>query len=396
VDQEAFVPLSNCPDCGTPLDSVEDLLQFVVDLPEVRAYVLRIITQRGWCRCCRKTVRSTHPRQTSRAGGRANISLGPRALGLAADLKHRMGMPYRDIADLFTTYFGLRLTHGAIIQGCVRLSERAKPAYRALAQRVRQSPVVHTDDTGWRIRLESAWQWVFATRWFTLYTVAFSRGSEVVLAILGDFQGRLVSDGLPALNTLHKQHGFLRAQCLGHPLRRAAELEAEQTRGAVRFPRAVKKLLQDAIVLSHRHGELAPSTMYRYARRLECRTDRLLASHITHEENRKLRNHLLAHREQLFPCLYEPNVPPTNNLAEQQLRGAVVTRKIGGCNRTAAHAESHAIIASIAQTAHRNGMRFTDFVTDWMASRGPPSRQPAFRRLLLRTRDSTGPPTTLR
>jgi hypothetical protein len=41
------------------------VLQFVVDLPEVRAHVLRIITQRGWCRCCRRMVRSTHPRQTS-------------------------------------------------------------------------------------------------------------------------------------------------------------------------------------------------------------------------------------------------------------------------------------------------------------------------------------------
>jgi transposase len=170
VDEDAFVPLENCPDCGTHIDRVEDLLQFVVDLPEVRAFVLRIITQRGWCPCCRKTVRSRHPRQTSRAGGLAKVSLGPRALGLAADLKHRMGMPYRKIVDLFRTYFGIRLTHGAIIQGCLRLSERAKPAYGALVHVVKHSPVVHTDDTGWRIRFESAWLWVFATPFFTIYS----------------------------------------------------------------------------------------------------------------------------------------------------------------------------------------------------------------------------------
>lgn len=383
VDEEAFSGLSDCPDCGTPVEQVEDILQFVVDLPEVRAHVLRIITQRGWCRCCRRTVRSTHPRQTSRAGGMAKVSLGPRAMALCADLKHRMGMPYRKIADLLGSYFGLRLTHGAIVQGCLRLSERARPTYQAMVHIARQSAVVHTDDTGWRINVESAWLWVFATDWLTIYVVARSRGSDVVLDTLGaDFAGRLVSDGLPALDTLHKKHDFLRAQCLGHPLRRAVELEAEQKAGAVLFPRAVKGLLKDAIALSHRHGELAPSTMAEYARRIERRTDQLLAKNITHPDNRKLRDHLLAHRDQLFPCLYDPRVPATNNLSEQQLRGAVVTRKIGGCNRTDAHAESHAIIASVAQTAHRNGASFTDFVRDWMRIRPPSTGDPVITAML--------------
>jgi hypothetical protein len=159
-------------------------------------------------------------------------------------------------------------------------------------------------------------------------------------------------------------------------------MEAEQDKGAVGFPRAVKGLLKDAIALSHRHGELAPSTMSQYTRGIERRADQLLASHLTHEDNRRLRDHLLAHRDQLFPCLYDPKVPATNNLAEQQLRGAVVTRKIGGCNRTDAHAESHAIIASVAQTAHRNGLTLTDFVRDWMRVRPPPAGDPAIAAML--------------
>jgi hypothetical protein len=385
VDEEAFAELASCPDCGGLIEATESLEQFIVDLPEVQPHVRRVVTQRGWCRGCRKTVRSTHPWQTSTAGGPANVSIGPRAMALAADLKHRMGMPYRKVADLFHSYFGLCVTHGALVQGCMRLSRRGEPTYQALVHLVQRSPVVHTDDTGWRIQCESAWLWVFATAEVTVYVVARSRGSDVVLDTLGaDFAGRLVSDGLPALDTLHKQYDFRRAQCLGHPLRRAAEMAAEQDKGAVRFPRAVKGLLKDAIALSHRHGELAPSTMYQYARAIERRTDRLLASHLSHPDNHRLRQHLLHHREQLFPCLYDPAVPPTNNLAEQQLRGAVVTRKIGGCNRTDEHARSHAVIASVAQTAHRNGVSFTDFVRDWMRAR-PPGRPSSVSTILMRT-----------
>jgi hypothetical protein len=69
---------------------VVDIEQFVIDLPEVRAFVQRIVTQRGYCGHCRRKVRSRHPAQVSDAVGAAAISLGPRALALAADLKHRM------------------------------------------------------------------------------------------------------------------------------------------------------------------------------------------------------------------------------------------------------------------------------------------------------------------
>jgi transposase len=372
VDEEAFAPLEACPRCGEDVDGVEDVEQFVVDLPEVKPHVRRIVTQRGWCLCCRRNVRSTHPWQTSTAGGAAQTSLGPRAMGLAAELKHRKGMPYRDIAELFQRFFGLRVTHGALVQGCLRVSRRGETTYQALVRIVQRSAVVHTDDTGWRIDSASAWLWVFATTQVTVYVVARSRGSDVVLGVLGEnWGGVLVSDGLPALDTLDKSHGYERAQCLGHLLRRAREMAAEQIRGAVRFPRAVKELLQAAIALSHRHGELAPSTMRQYGRAIERRADRLLAANVTHVENRKLRDHLVAHRGQLFRCLYDPRVPPTNNLAEQQLRGAVITRKIGGCNRTDEHAHSHAVLASVAQTAYRNGATLTDFVRKWLSVHPP-------------------------
>lgn len=217
---------------------------------------------------------------------------------------------------------------------------------------------------------------MFATKTVTIYAVRFSRSHRVVLEILGaDFRGTLVSDGLPALDPLHKEHGFTRAQCLGYPLRRAVELIDVQKRGAARFPHLVKELLSDAIALASRHGELTPTTMgAEYARRIERRADDVLACHLADEENAKLAKHLRAHRDQLFPSLYDPAIPATNNFAEQEVRGAVITRKIGGCNRSLRHANAHAQIASVAQTAHRHGLPFSDVVADWMRVR--PEREP--------------------
>lgn len=43
------------------------------------------------------------------------------------------------------------------------------------------------------------------------------------------------------------------------------------------------------------------------------------------------RNHIPAHRGEWLVFLHDPEVPPTNNHAEQMLRPAVITRKMGGC-----------------------------------------------------------------
>ena len=113
VDEEVEARLDGCPCCGEEVFNVEELIQYVIDLPEIRAHVLKILTERAWCRQCRKHVRSIHPRQVSTAGGAAAVAVGPRATALVVELKHRQGVPYRDIAELFGRYFNFPITHGA-------------------------------------------------------------------------------------------------------------------------------------------------------------------------------------------------------------------------------------------------------------------------------------------
>jgi transposase len=372
VDEECFEALKGCPCCGGAVDDVTDHEQFVVDLPKVRAHVKRIVTQSGNCSRCKRRVRSQHPDQVSTAGGAAKVALGPNVLGLATDLKHRYGMAYRKVADLIGTYFGINITHGAFVHASVRLAKLGEQTYMALMATVRTSPVVHTDDTGWRIDSESAWLWVFATTdGVTFYVIARSRGADVVETVLGvEFAGILVSDGLPALDSL--PDSYRRAQCLGHLIVRASELASVHKAGAARFPLAVKGFLQEVIALHDRRATLETATYDRYCRDANRGLDQLLAGHSTVHENEKLRRHMQKHRDQLLVCLEDPAIAPTNNLAEQQLRGAVVVRKLGGCNRSDIHAWAHAIHASVAQTAHRQGYTFTDFARIWMKPRAGP------------------------
>jgi hypothetical protein len=136
---------------------------------------------------------------TSDATGACANPIGPVALSLAAELKHRPGVPYRKITDLLATYFDLRVSHGTLVRAERRLARKGAPTFRLLQEALRAAGIAHADETGWRVGRLNAWLWVFCTERVTIYAIARSRGHEVPEAILGEgFDGILVVDGWAA------------------------------------------------------------------------------------------------------------------------------------------------------------------------------------------------------
>jgi transposase len=130
------------------------------------------------------------------------------------------------------------------------------------------------------------------------------------------------------------------------------------TRGAVRFPRAIKAVLQGALALRDRRDAAAMSLHgLRVATgRLEARLDRLLAADFSDEANQRLAKHLINHRDALFLFLHRPEVEATNWPAEQAIRPAVVNRKSCGGNRSWQGAQTQAILTSLLRTWHQRDL----------------------------------------
>jgi len=140
--------LEACPTCGGAVTDVRDHEQFVVDIPEVQPIVTRYVTHSGHCARCGQRVRARHPEQISDATGSAGVLIGPRAKALAADLKHRLGVPYAKAVEVLDVGFGLPVSRGGLCQADARLAEQARPVYDELIDLIRQSAVAHVDETG--------------------------------------------------------------------------------------------------------------------------------------------------------------------------------------------------------------------------------------------------------
>ena len=88
--------------------------------------------------------------------------------------------------------------------------------------------------------------------------------------------------------------------------------------------------------------------------RLEARLDRLLYdTSLSNPENVRLANHLEAHQHQVFTYLWRPGVEASNWPAEQELRPAVVTRKMSVGNRSERGVQAQEILMSVLRTCAR-------------------------------------------
>ena len=78
-------------------------------------------------------------------------------------------------------------------------SQAVAAPYQEVEQQLRDEPVLNADETGWWTNGKKRFLWVFVTARYVVYTVAATRGSEVLVGLLGAvFPGILCSDRFSA------------------------------------------------------------------------------------------------------------------------------------------------------------------------------------------------------
>jgi transposase len=369
------VPLEVCPDCGGPLVEKKTHQHYQTDIPLPKPIHRCFLTESGYCPECQRRFQSRHRQQTSTATGAAGVSIGPNAKAVAADCKHRLGISYGKIADMFHTLFGIEVSRGGLCQSNQRLAQKARPVYEQLVEAIRECCAVHSDETGWRIGTLSAWLWVFTSREITLYTIQESRGHEVVVEILGrEFKGILHSDCFLAYDS-KELADWIQQKCFAHFLRKLSEMEEGKMRGAVRFPRNVAAVLRQALQLREEKEDLSDEQFQERLGGIERRLDELIAEtrNFTDPDNRRFAKRLRKQRRHLFTFLTHEGVEATNNRAERAIRPAVVARKMGGCNKTHSGARTHSVLASILTTARQQQVAVIKYLSSVACSAdGPP------------------------
>lgn len=359
IDQHLKVPLEHCPECQGPVQQVRDLKQYIEDIPPVQPVNIELITQEGYCPCCDREVRSTHPLQVSLAEGAAGVQLGPNALAVAVELNKVKGLSMRKTCATLQALFGLKLSPGGLAQALARVAGKMKGSYEQLIEKLRLASVVHSDETSWWVGGPGYWLWVFTNADTTVYVVDASRGRQVVQEVLGaDFPGVLVSDCLAVYDDATPvQH-----KCYSHHLVAVKEARQEHPQQGEGYLLEVRALLHTAMYFKALEADAASPRYQQCVERLEQRASQLLDPPRSQPQEEQVRKRLCKQRDHLFTFLKHLPVEATNNRAERQLRPAVIARKISCGNKTQKGASTWQILASLAATAAQAGEDFMDQV----------------------------------
>lgn len=359
IDETYRVPLPTaCPHCHSRrLRKTRLVSQYQTEIPRTVIY-RRFEMQAGRCRDCGRAVVGRHALQTSSARGAAASQLGPNVHALLTILNKQLGLSHGKCAKLLATMFEeLHIARATGARSMERTARRCAPAYEQLRRNLRGAPEVAPDETGWRVGGRSAWLHAFVSRRETCYVIDPTRSHRPAERLLGlDWSGTLVHDGWSVYDR------FVQAfhqQCVRHLQRRCQELLAAAVGGAVRLPRAVLTLIDQAFAIRRawRGHRLSKDDSAAQGLALSCQLETLASGRFRHEPNRRLAGHLLKHAMHWFWFLIDPAIATTNYRAEQALRPAVVNRKVWGGNRTWLGAQAQAILMSVLRSCEQRGLQ---------------------------------------
>jgi transposase len=318
-----------CPDCHGPVvpSKLPPKIIQQIDLP-LPTEMVRVVEFRShacWCRKCQQVHYAPIDMSKQRAG-----LVGPRFSALIAYLKGACHCSFSTIRKFIRDVLQIKLSRGYLAKQIAKVSASLKASYDTLAEQLPNQPRLNVDETGHKDYSTAMWTWCFRASLFTLFKIESSRGSDVLIRMLGEeFNGVLGCDYFSAYRKYMKDFGILVQFCLAHFLRDVRFLvEHPNTRNQAYGRRVLERLRTLFAVIHHR----AEYTEKNFQIHLENAGDELAAEVVwtvpNTTEARNLAKRFQKHGDSYLRFITTPGIEPTNNIAEQAIRFVVIDRKV--------------------------------------------------------------------
>lgn len=343
---EAYV--DNCKNCHLNLLDqvpVQVIRRQVTEIPEIKPVVIETKQSVVDCPCCGERQHGKLP-----DGLEVGRYFGPRLEAIVTNLHHEHHIGYKRLCQICDELFGLELSAGGAVSILARAGKAAAEEAEAIGEQVRQSKVIGSDETSARVHGRNYWQWVFVGDHREYHVIVPSRGYEVIEDFMQACQAEVwVCDCWKAqLNAPAK----ICQICLSHQIRNLQGLMDKRPRLA--WAREMQSLFRTAIHLRNRQEKMTARGYKRQVAIIEARLKQLL-KRTFQGLGTNLLDRYRKYRNSLFIFLYRTDVPAHNNACERALRPSVIHRKVLGSFRSDWGAQAYASLATVLNTAKRNG-----------------------------------------
>jgi transposase len=364
---------NTCSDCGSSLKNVAVLnreLRQVHDLPWVQIAVTEHQCEVKSCPACNHLNRGQFP-DTVQNG----VQYGPNLQSLMVYLLDVQLLPSARVCELLAEVYGLEVSEGTLYNVRSRCFDALDEAEQEIKAAILDSPVVHFDETGFRVKNKLWWLHVACTDSLTFYFVHTKRGKIAMDAmnILPQFKGIANHDGLKSYAQYDSEHSL----CNAHHLRelifiaeRYAQVWASQMiallvemNEAVKAAKALDQIALDSSQLAEFERRYRDILQAGFAENPTVP----IPEHQTKPRGRpkqhlakNLLDRLQSHAEAVLRFIHNFEVPFDNNQAERDLRMMKLKQKTSGCFRSEQGAVIFCRIRGYLSTLRKQGANVLD------------------------------------
>jgi transposase len=366
ADEKVVHSLSTCSHCMASLENVPSLAyekRQVFDLPPPRIVVTEHRAEKKCCPYCHVRQQASFP-----IGVQAPVQYGEGFAAWTAYLNIYQMLPLERIGQLFADLTGYRPSEATLLAHVKEMSSALEPVEQAIRQHVCNSPVVHVDETGFRVDGKAYWMHTACNDQWTFLYAHPSRGSKGTneMGILPHFRGFLVHDCYIAY--FKEIYTYRHVLCNAHLLRDCQEI-AQYDKHV--WATEMKELLQESwkmtCIARRANQSLEESLILEKEQRYDAILKRgyaewtqdvvpekmSLKGRVSKSKASNLAHRFLDYKSAILGFLRDAQIPFDNNQAERDIRMVKVKTKISGGFRTQQGAEQFARVRSFISTLRK-------------------------------------------
>ncbi|WP_280563512.1 MULTISPECIES: IS66 family transposase [unclassified Chromohalobacter] len=306
-------------------------------------------------------------------------------LAYVATAKYQDALPLYRQNQIFARH-GVEIPRNTLARWMVQAGERLTPLIEALRQHLLQAPLIHMDETTLQVNQEAdraanstSYMWLQRGgppgQQIVLFDYDASRAGRVPVRLLGDYAGRLITDGYEGYAEVVRRNGIPHAGCWAHARRKFVEAQKAQPKGKtgkadwainqIRKLYAVEKQAQG--MTPEARQALRDHKSRPLIQQLRTWLDKSVNQVLPKSALGKALHYLDGQWGRLTRFLDDGLIPLDNNPAENAIRPFVVGRKNWLFSHTPRGAHASAAIYSLIETAKVNGLspyEYLQFVFD--------------------------------
>lgn len=323
-----------------------------------------------WCPTCGKIHYMPFPPEVYKEG-----LFKERITALVAYMKNVCHASFSTIRKYIRDVLGEKVSRGYLRKVIQKVSQSLEAPYNELLDRLPLETIVNVDETGHKENGGKFWTWVFKADLYVLFKIDKSRGSKVLIDVLGkEFDGVLGCDYFSAYRKYMKDFNVSIQFCIAHLIRDIRFLITLKDPETKAYGQKLLDEVKNMFKVIHDRENMTPET---FTTALEDAKEKITTAALNDvpstldkngkEEKREaqnMANRFRRHGKEYFQFITTPGMDPTNNVAEQAIRFVVIDRHVTQGTRSEKGRRSNERLWTVVATCALQGRSAFNFILE--------------------------------